>query len=222
MAILVSLQVARVRQFVTVSPTDDRAVEWHSAIDKRPVARSLRLGVTQLEGDEQADLKHHGGPDKALLAYSADHYDAWRAEFPDRDWAYGGFGENLTIRGLDEPNVCLGDRFQIGECLVEVSQPRQPCWKLSRRWQLPELAATVIRNGRTGWYLRVIATGMLSVGLPVELVARPYPHMTVAWAHRIMHSPERNFASDRELADCPALAQSWRETLLQRLAKNSN
>ena len=225
---ILSLQVGRIQRR---EPTDgdgesasaggELASVWLSAIDKRPVDGPVRLELIRLAGDEQADQVHHGGLDKALLAYAAAHYERWRDEHPDRDWKFGGFGENLTIQGQDESTVCVGDRYRIGECVVEVSQPRQPCWKLSRRWRLPQLAVAVRTNGRTGWYLRVLATGPLRAGLPVELLARPYPELSIAWANQVMHDPTRGLADVRLLAACPALAEAWKTPLEKRLANAS-
>lgn len=215
---ILSLQTGRIQWRESPGADDERAPAWQSAIDKRPVDGPVRLEPLRLAGDEQADLVHHGGPDKALLAYAASHYERWRNEHPDHDWAYGGFGENLTIQGQDETTVCVGDRYRIGECVVEVSQPRQPCWKLSRRWRLPQLAVAVRTNGRTGWYLRVLSTGTLHAGLPVELLARPYPDISVAWAHRVMHTPGGDLTDVRKLANCPALADAWKSPLEKRIA----
>ena len=106
---------------------------WTSAIVKSPVTGSIRLGSTGLDGDEQADRSVHGGPDKAVLAYSADHYPAWRQELGIEPFEFGAFGENFTVAGLTESTVCVGDDYVIGDARVQVSQQRQPCWKLARR-----------------------------------------------------------------------------------------
>ena len=115
-----------------------------------------------IAGDQQADRENHGGLDKAVLAYSADHYAFWRVHLNLPDMPHGGFGENLTIAGLDESSVCIGDRWQAGNVVFEVSQPRQPCWKMGRRWNIADLPKQVIQNGKSGWYLRVLVEGELS------------------------------------------------------------
>ena len=124
-------------------------------------------------GDEQADRVNHGGPDKAILAYSAEHYREWRTELDRPELPFGAFGENVTIAGLTEADMCIGDRWWAGDVLFEVSQPRQPCWKLARRWRVKSLPAKVIQTGRTGWYLRVLADGELRAGAELELIDRP-------------------------------------------------
>jgi MOSC domain-containing protein YiiM len=166
------------------------------------------VSATNLAGDRQADLVHHGGTDKAVLAYSTVHFAYWRDEFPDWQLAGGAFGENLTIEGLCEADVCVGDVFEIGACRVQVSQPRQPCWKLSRRWNLPRLDARVKTTGRTGWYLRVLQEGWIEAGLELQLVERPHPKITVAWANSVMYAKPRVPDNDRALAACPALGRS--------------
>ena len=131
------------------------------------------VGRTNLVGDGQADLENHGGIDKAVLAYSADHYPKWRRELSLPDMPYGAFGENLTISGLSEESVCIGDTLRIGTVTFEVSQPRQPCWKLARRWRMHELTGLVVRNGRSGWYLRVLEEGWIEASMPVMLIGPP-------------------------------------------------
>ena len=172
--------------------------------------------TTNLDGDGQADLENHGGIDKAVLAYSADHYPTWRRELGIPETAFGAFGENLTIAGLSEESVCIGDIFGIGEARFEVSQPRQPCWKLARRWRMHELLATVVRNGRSGWYLRVLEPGRIEKQMPVTLVERPNPEWSVARASQILHHRTQDLALTLQLAAVPRLADSWVEELHDR------
>jgi MOSC domain-containing protein YiiM len=174
-----------------------------------------------MEGDEQADRENHGGLDKAVLAYSADHYDYWRSHLGFPDMPYGGFGENLTIEGLEETRVCIGDRWQAAEVLFEVSQPRQPCWKMGRRWKIPDLPKQVIANGRSGWYLRVIDEGELEAGDVIELRSRPHPNWTVARASRLLYHEPDNVKGLEDLANLPELSRAWREELLERIARRA-
>lgn len=212
-AMIRSIQVGRPRSYGGEEGGDKR---WRSAIQKRPVEGPIFVSLTNLAGDRQADLTHHGGTDKAVLAYSADHFAAWRAEFPDWPLTAGAFGENLTLEGLREGDVCIGDVFEIGACRVQVSQPRQPCWKLSRRWNLPKLETHVKATGRTGWYLRVLCEGWIEAGMDMTLIERPYPDVTVAWANSVMYAKPRVADNDRALAACPALADVWRGRLVRR------
>ena len=194
-----------------------------SAIDKAPRHGPVRLGPTGFEGDEQKEREFHGGPDKAALHYDADHYAAWADEFPVHAALFGpgGFGENLVSGGLDESTVCIGDRIRIGGALVEVSQPRQPCYKLNMRFEEPELSGAAERNGRTGWYYRVVEPGAVAAGDPVEIVERPHPDWTV---RRIQHlifdeTPDRDATA--AAAELPALASGLRTTFTRRLARDA-
>ncbi len=195
---------------------------WTSGFFKSPVAGPVFLGKTNLDGDGQADLENHGGPDKAVCVYAADHYDAWRDELAILDLPMGAFGENFTIAGLIESDVCIGDVWQLGAVIVQVSQPRQPCWKLARRWKLKDLPARVVETGRTGWYLRVLQEGMVSPGLSLTLIDRPFPQWNIANANVVMHHDKTNRESASALAAVPALSSSWKETLLKRASSHSN
>ena len=211
---ILSIHTGRVQ---TLHADSDDVESWISAIRKAKVSGAVQVQQTGLVGDQQADLVHHGGPDKAILAYAAQHYDKWNAEFPGKSFDAGGFGENLTVAHLDESQCCIGDTFRAGNCVLEISQPRQPCWKLSRRWDLPRLAVLVQQNGRTGWYLRVIERGQIEAGMTLELIARPFPEMSVQWANTVMYAKPRRPADDHRLSRCPALSQAWRTDLEQRL-----
>lgn len=205
---------------------DGSGKPWTSGIVKKTVAGPIRVGRLNLDGDQQADLVHHGGPDKAVLAYPARNYEAWRNEFPSINWQPGSFGENLTLAGVTENDVCIGDVFGLGNCLLQVSQPRQPCWKLSRRWNLSKLAVRVQETRLTGWYLRVLEEGTIETGQPMRLIKRPHPRWTVLISNEIMFAKPRDNQLDQELAACPALSSSWHETLcnraLQSAARNNS
>jgi MOSC domain-containing protein YiiM len=210
---ILSIQTGRVQ---TVGSDSDDAELWTSAIRKAKVSGTARVHQTGIVGDEQADMVHHGGSDKAILAYAAQHYDQWNAEFPDKCFEAGGFGENLTVTDLDESLCCIGDIFRVGDCVLEISQPRQPCWKLSRRWDLPRLAVLVQQNGRTGWYLRVVEPGQIEAGMTLELISRPFPEISVQWANTVMYAKPRRPADDQRLSQCPALSDAWRTDLEKR------
>jgi MOSC domain-containing protein YiiM len=129
---------------------------------------------------------------------------------------FGAFGENLTITGLDEQSVCIGDIFQIGPVHFEVSQPRQPCWKLARRWRMHELTGIVVRNGRSGWYLRVLNEGFIAAGTAVTLLERPNDDWTIARANEIMNHRQQDSSATLALANVPKLAGSWTDYLRER------
>lgn len=183
---------------------------WTSGIHKQTVAGRVWLRALNLDGDGQADLKNHGGPDRAALAYSADHYPVWHKDLHRPDLPYGAFGENFTISGIDETTVCIGDIYAIGEARVQVTQPRQPCWKLARRWQIKDLAAQVEARAWGGWYLRVLQEGEVGAGAQVELLQRPHPDYSVQRVFRLRKAGERG-PEAAFLAQLPALSADWRD-----------
>jgi MOSC domain-containing protein YiiM len=215
-AVLQSVQIGAIRNYGCEDAVDTHDKPWTTGFLKTPVSGPIYVSMTNLDGDGQADLVNHGGVDKAVLAYSADHYPKWREELQLPEMPFGAFGENLTIAGLNEELVCIGDIFRIGPVKLQVSQPRQPCWKLARRWRMHELTGLVIRNGRTGWYFRVMEEGAVEAQMPVTLVDRPNPDWTVARANHILHHLKMDLASTLELAYVPKLAESWVEELHER------
>jgi MOSC domain-containing protein YiiM len=191
-----------------------RADEEPSAIAKHPLAGPVAVTPTGLAGDEQADLVHHGGLEKAVHHYPYDHYAAWRAEIGDHPLlgAPGGFGENLSSQGLLETQVCIGDTFRLGTALVQVSQGRQPCWKIGHRFGLPALTARVIEKRRPGWYYRVLEPGMLAAGDAMTLVDRVLPQWSVARVFGLLIAGDwkREPETLGELAATELLAEPWR------------
>lgn len=186
-----------------------------TAFRKHVVDGPVAVGTTNLTGDEQADLRVHGGPDKAVLVYSADHAEQWR-RFDERLVVTGAFGENLHVAGLDESTVCIGDRWRVGSACFEVSQPRQPCWKANDRWGRDDLVDEMERTGHTGWYLRVIGPGEVRAGDRWTLEERPQPRWTVAAANELMHHRRDDAEGARSLSGVPSLGRSWIRTLSAR------
>ena len=214
---VVSVQVGRPRALGTPGAADPFDRPWTTGFFKEPVGGPVAVGPLGLAGDGVADPVNHGGPDKAVLAYPAGHYPGWRAELGLPDLPLGGFGENLSVAGLAEADVCVGDRWRVGSATLEVTQPRQPCWKLSRRWRVKDLSARVVETGRSGWYLRVVEPGEVAAGQGVVLVARPNPSWTVARANRVMHFGKYEPDESAALAAVPELSASWRAELLRRV-----
>jgi MOSC domain-containing protein YiiM len=125
------------------------------------------------------------------------------------------------VSGLSEDAVCIGDVWQLGPVRLEVTQPRQPCWKLSRRWRIDDLARRVTHNGKSGWYLRVLEPGTIRAGMSLELISRPHPTWTITRAQQVMYFEKQNLAAAAELAALPQLATAWREVFLERIAKRA-
>jgi MOSC domain-containing protein YiiM len=196
----------------------DRA--WTTGFFKEPVAGPVRVGATNLEGDGQADLRVHGGPDKAVLLYAASHYPAWREELGFA-MPFGAFGENLSVEGMSEADVCIGDVFRAGTARLQVAQPRGPCWKIARRWKIRDLSARVQRTGRTGWYARVLRQGVLQAGDEIVLVDRPHPQWSVALATELLRPANGREPEAAALAQLPELAESWRAVIHYRIAQGN-
>jgi MOSC domain-containing protein YiiM len=204
---LLSVQVGRPRERF-----DDEV--WVSAIFKDVVSGPIRLEATNLAGDEQADLRVHGGPDKAVCVYPADHLPFWRETLGRSDMAPGAFGENFSVTGLVEADVCVGDVFAVGSAVVQVSQPRGPCWKLGRKWSRLDLPKIVIAEGKTGWYLRVLQAGEVEAGQDLRRIDRQYPEWTIVEANRLAYAKAGELRAERlRFAECSALSAAWRTSM---------
>lgn len=190
--------------------------DWESGIFKQAVVGSLFLSRFNFEGDGQADLENHGGPDKAVCVYCAEHYPYWEKEL-GRTLDHSAFGENLTVQGLTEDKVCIGDTFRIGEAVVQISQPRQPCHKLAKKYDVAGLPAMVQQTGYTGYYFRVLEEGSLQSGDPIILLERSKLGVSVSSANRVMHGDKQNKEGLRRLLDVPELSESWRSTFQKRM-----
>jgi MOSC domain-containing protein YiiM len=193
--------------------------EWTSAIFKEPVQGPIWVGKTGLTGDGQWDLKHHGGPEKAIFAYSLEHYTYWQKEQGFSELSTGGMGENLVVEHISEDGISIGDTFEIGGAVVQVSQPRQPCWKPARRFKIKNLALLLQNTGRTGWYFRVLKEGFIEKEQTFTLVDRPYPQWTIQKCNQIIHAREPVFEQLEELAQCELLAPGLRATIEKRIEK---
>lgn len=212
---ILSIQVGLPQVLTAVRAQDGEETEWESGIFKSPVEEA-RLGVSHLDGDGQADLKHHGGPDRAVLIYSAHHYPAWEQRL-DRTLEYGSFGENLTVTDLTEDNVCLGDIWESNTITLEISQPRLPCFKLARRLATPGLNLEVMQNGKGGFYARTLRQGMVRQGDELRLAHRPHPTWTSRRAFETFVREKNDLAALTELAAIPQLSQLWKDGLSRKL-----
>jgi len=185
-----------------------------SAISKHPVDGPVQVGPLGLAGDMQADLSVHGGVDKAVHHYPHDHYAFWREELDHHELlgTPGAFGENISTTGLTEQDVFIGDRFRMGTALVEVSQGRQPCWKIDHKFQRKGITASVIKSGRCGWYYRVIEPGTVQEGDKLELLERGKGNWSVSRTFRLLIGGQHRDdpAALAALADLSPLAETWR------------
>ncbi|SDU40342.1 MOSC domain-containing protein [Stappia sp. ES.058] len=183
-----------------------------SAIAKQAVVEAVEIGFEGLVVDAQADRTVHGGADKALHHYAADHYATWIAEgYLPAGTKPAAFGENLSTFGLTEDRVCIGDIFRLGTSRVQICQGRQPCWKLNAHRGRDDMAAAFQKTGRTGWYYRVLETGRVAVGDAMDLIERPCPQWTVLEVTRARLTKRIDPARAAQLSALPELAGGWRE-----------
>ena len=196
-----------------------REIEWlgrraTTSIWKEPVSGRVQVGPVNLAGDEQADRRFHGGADKAVYAYAREDYDWWSEELGVA-LADGTFGENLTLAAVDVTSALVGERWQVGSAVLEVTGPRTPCWKLGARMENVEFPVHFAAAGRPGAYLRVLTEGALEAGDEVRIVHRPAHGLTVGEVAEIYHGDRAKCA---ELLRAPEIGEEWRAWAQDRLA----
>ncbi len=194
-----------------------------SGMAKAPVNKAVMIGPTGIVGDEQGDFVNHGGLEKAVHHYPRDHYSSWAAELPGPPSILsmvGAFGENLSSSGLIESGVCIGDIWRAGSAVLQVSQARQPCWKLNHRFDIKDMAKRVQQTARTGWYYRVLEPGGVAAGDRVELVERGYPDWPLSRLSHLLYVDKLNRDALAAMAEIPVLADGWRKLAQRRLEAN--
>lgn len=218
-AINPGMVLAQVKAVLTGKVVDFTRPGSRSAIDKRPLAGRIAVDTLGLDGDEQGDLRVHGGADKAVHHYPLDHYADWREQLGDHPLLAGpgAFGENIATVGVTERDLCLGDRLLLGSALVEVSQSRQPCWKLSDRFGVADMARRVQESGRTGWYYRVLRAGHVQAGDQLVLAERPFPQWPLSRVVELLYRRHCEPALLQQVLALP-LVPSWRTLFERRLA----
>jgi MOSC domain-containing protein YiiM/ferredoxin-NADP reductase len=201
------------------------AKEIPSALVKSRMHEQVTVNRLGLQGDSQADLAVHGGPDKAVYAYPASNYDLWRDEFPEHwsIWGLGALGENLALAGVNESEVCIGDVFRAGPVRFQVTQPRKPCFKLALRYNNDQrIASRMVREGRTGWYFRVLQEGGLSDDLSLSLLERPNPEWSIRRVNQAAYDNSGTEEVLNAIAALPELSEAWRaQTIASRNAISS-
>ncbi len=209
---IVSLNIGTPRE---VRYADGRKLR--TSLQRSPVEEKVFLDLLGFEGDQVTDPMDHGGRDKAVCGYPADHYSFWVGEL-SRDLASASFGENLTIQGLTEDRIYIGDCFRIGEAEIQCSQPRQPCHKLTKLMGYPKLAARIQELGYCGYYFRVLKQGWIQAGMALERIHTDQTGIAVVDAHHLMYRDKNNFEAIEKLLEHPALSKSWKSALGKRLA----
>ncbi|MEF3302877.1 MOSC domain-containing protein [Paenibacillus sp. GYB003] len=208
---IVSLNVGKPQTFAY------KGTDVATGIFKNPAPEGpVRLTALNFDGDGQADLVHHGGPDKAVCVYPYEHYSYWEREL-GRKLEFGAFGENLTVLGMTESRVCIGDIYASGDVRLQVTQPRQPCHKLAKKYDVPDLALRVQQTGYTGFYFRVLTPGLFDRTLGLTLERRHPAGLTVEFANTIKHHDKSNLEGVRALLAVEELSANWRASFQKRL-----
>ncbi|KAH7416649.1 putative vanillate O-demethylase oxidoreductase [Cadophora sp. MPI-SDFR-AT-0126] len=211
---LIQVRIGKIKPVFTITEK--------SAIFKTPVKSPVMVTTLGCDGDEQA-FKTHGGSDKALMQYASQHYALWKEEIPQNAHLFtlGGFGENLVASNMNESTVCIGDIYRLGkELLIQVSEPRAPCYKLNHRFKLKDMSLRSQNLNRTGWYYRVLEEGMLEAGDEIFLVERKHSQWTIANVQRFLYKDFKDEEAMKELSYLPELGQETRTIFLNRLTKN--
>jgi MOSC domain-containing protein YiiM len=203
-------------QLVSVNVGLPRAITWkgrtvQTGIFKTPVNGRVQVRTLNLEGDGQADLSVHGGPDKAVYVYPSAHYDFWRGEFPDMELSWGMFGENLTTMGLSEEGLNVGDTLRIGSLVAMVTQPRVPCYKLAAKFGREDMIARFLASGRSGFYLKVVQEGAVKAGDSIELLGSDRHAVTVADLTKVYRDGTEEVSLLQRAVQVTALPESWRK-----------
>lgn len=194
----------------------------NTGIDKSPITKSLYLFKGGLAGDECADQQHHGGLDRALHQYPIEHYNYWRQKHGEtRQWQAPGMGENLSSTGMTENNVCIGDQYQWGEAIIEVSQPRSPCFKLNKRWDIEGLSLEMQNLSLCGWLYRVLQPGFVSIHESLILIHRVDNAMTIGEVCELFFGDPLNEEGLLKLQQQSKLSNSWMSKVSQRLENNT-
>ena len=215
------MQVLSSTRIVSVNVGLPREVLWKgrrvsTGIFKEPVTGRVMVRQLDLDGDRQADLTVHGGPEKAIYVYPAEYYAYWRKEFPDMDLPFGMFGENFTVEGLDE-RVHIGDQFSIGSTKVMVTQPRLPCYKLGIKFQRDDILKRFLNSGLTGFYLSVLQEGEVEAGDSITRLKSDENGITVENITQLYAFDRQNMTLLQRAVEVEALPESWREFFQERI-----
>lgn len=211
-------------RIVSVSVGRPRLLSWKgktfsTGIIKEPVSGRAMLRRTNLDGDRQADLSVHGGPNKAAYAYPSEHYEYWVKQFPGRDLPWGSFGENFTTVGMVEDEVRIGDRYRVGSAVVMVKTPRVPCFKLAAKFQSDEIIEKFLRSGRSGYYFSVVEEGEVGAGDEFEFLGGETLTVTVLEAYELYWSPQPDIELLKRAVRVNGLPDGWRERFRARLGE---
>lgn len=211
-------------QVLSVNVGLPRQVHWKggtvsTGIFKEPVSGRIKVRMLNLDGDRQADLSVHGGADKAVYVYPAEHYEYWRRELTGMELPWGMFGENLTTAGLMEGAVNIGDQFRIGSAILRVTQPRMPCFKLAIRFGRDDMVKRFLDSRRNGFYLAVLQEGEIGAGDSIERMGRDENDVKVADIISLFTWDKENLDLLHRAVKVEALPESWRSYFAKHIEK---
>src|SRR3954471_10610856 len=189
----------------------------HTGVWKSPVTGSRMVRRLNIDGDGQGDLAGHGGEQRAVLVYQIGSYRHWEEHFGREELEHGAFGENFTVEGLADDEVCIGDRYRIGEAEFEVTQPRVTCFRAGMRMGEPQLAALLVAHHRPGFYMRVLTEGRVRAGDEIVRIAEGPGRVSVAAVDALLYLPDRDLDTLQRAVRIPALSPGWQDSLRQLL-----
>lgn len=211
-------------QLLSVNVSMPQAMDYRgqtvsTGIFKQPVAGRRMVRKLNIDGDGQADLQAHGGPYKAVYAYPHEHYATWASELGRADFSYGQFGENLTITGILETDICVGDVLRVGGAVLQVTQPRVPCFKLETKMGIPQFQKRFLQSLRSGFYLRVLAEGEIGAGDALAITERDPHQMSVRDVNHLLYMDKQDVDAMRRVIEIDALPPGWKGSFEKLIAK---
>lgn len=210
------LYVGGVKEHGDANAIDLMSQKWVTAAFKEETSEPVWLGKEGLQGDAVGDTRYHGGVEKALFAYAEEHYARFSTQY-EQEISVGSNGENISVIGMNEETVCIDDIYQVGEAVIQVSQPRRPCWKTSRRLGILEFAKMLEETGKTGWYYRVLQEGHIQAGDALLLQERPYPDWSIQRMNDTLQG-KADKADIKALQEAEFTPESWQSSLEKQLA----
>ena len=214
-------------RLVSVNVGMPKNVEWHdksvyTGIWKNPVEGPVMVRRLNIDGDGQGDLAGHGGEQRAVMVYQTESYEFWKTYLGRKDLQPGHFGENFTVTGLADDEVCIGDRYRIGDAEFEVTQPRVTCFRVGVRLNEPEMPSLLVSQHRPGFYFRVITEGRVRAGDDIVRTSRGRHELSVADVDALLYLPNRNIEQLRKIVEVPALSPGWQESFRDMLAAHES
>lgn len=216
---VISLQIGKVKSYGDKKSSEFLEKYWESASFKEVVNDKVWAGKLGFKGDEVADRVHHGGAEKAIFANSYQNYEKWTEFLKVKHLSFGALAENLTVSGLHESNVCLGDIHKIGSALLQVSQPRKPCYKISKKHNNKKFTDEIYTSGLTGWYYRVLEEGFIQAENDIQIVFSEEPKISILEANMAFAHPDEKRDTLNKILTISSIAPSYRTSILKRIDK---